>query len=142
MSLFMLFADQLTPLLGEMSSHHPYFLLAVYAPGISGIFLFLVWRHYGLTGLGGFFRRLTLWRAPIQWWLLLLLGIPVIVYAAAAITGTIQHHPQEQAREERLLARHGRNLHIPSLIFVINSGLVDNAAPLTIPTFVNRSGMA
>ena len=87
MSLFMLFADQLTPLLGEMSSHHPFFLLAVYAPGISGIFL--VWRHYGLKGLGSFFRRLTLWRAPIQWWLFLLLGIPVIVYAAAAINGTI-----------------------------------------------------
>lgn len=87
MSLFMLFADQLTPLLGEMSSHHPFFLLAVYAPGISGIFL--VWRHYGLKGLGSFFRRLTLWRAPMQWWLFLLLGIPVIVYAAAAIKGTI-----------------------------------------------------
>lgn len=87
MSLFMLFADQLTPLLGEMSSHHPFFLLAVYAPGISGIFM--IWRHYGLKGLGSFFRRLTLWRAPLQWWLFLLLGIPAIVYTAAAITGTI-----------------------------------------------------
>lgn len=87
MSLFMLFADQLTPLFGEMSSHHPFFLLAVYAPGISGIFLVL--RHYGLKGLGSFFRRLTLWRAPLQWWLFLLLGIPAIVYAAAAINGTI-----------------------------------------------------
>jgi hypothetical protein len=89
MSLFMLFADQLTPVLGEMSTHHPFFLLAVYAPGISGILL--VWRHYGLKGLGSFFRRLTLWRAPILWWLFLLLGIPVIVYAAAAINGTVDN---------------------------------------------------
>ena len=87
MSLFILFADQLTPLFGEMSATHPVFLLAVYAPGISGIVL--VWRHYGLQGLGTFFRRLTLWRAPIQWWLFLLLGIPAIIYTAAAIRGTI-----------------------------------------------------
>ncbi len=87
MSLFMLFADQFTALFGEMSSSNPVFLLAVYAPGLSGIFL--IWRHYGLKGLGSFFRRLTFWRTPIQWWLFLLLGIPVIVYAAAAIKGTI-----------------------------------------------------
>lgn len=87
MSLFMLFADQFTALFGEMSASNPIFLLAVYAPGLSGIFL--IWRHYGLKGLGSFFRRLTLWRAPIQWWLFLLLGIPAIVYAAAAINGTI-----------------------------------------------------
>jgi len=87
MSLFLMFAHQFTALFGEMSATNPVFLLAVYAPGISGIFL--VWRHYGLKGLGSFFRRLTLWRAPIQWWLFLLLGIPVIIYAAAAIKGTI-----------------------------------------------------
>jgi uncharacterized protein len=87
MSLFIMFAEQLTPLLGEMSATHPVFLLAVYAPGISGIFL--VWRHYGLRGLSRFFRRLTLWRAPLLWWLFLLLGIPAIIYTAAAINGTI-----------------------------------------------------
>jgi membrane protease YdiL (CAAX protease family) len=87
MSLFMLFADQLTPLIGEMSTTNPFFLLAVYAPGLSG--MILVWHHYGLKGVGSFFRRLSLWRAPIQWWLFLLLGIPVIIYTAAAIKGTL-----------------------------------------------------
>jgi len=87
MSLFMLFADQFTALFGEMSSTNPFFLLAVYAPGLSGIFL--ICRHYGLKGLGSFFRRLTFWQAPIQWWLFLLVGIPAIVYAAAAIKGTV-----------------------------------------------------
>ena len=65
MSLFMLFADQFTALFGEMSATNPVFLLAVYAPGISGIFL--IWWHYRLTGLGSFFRRLIFWRAPLQW---------------------------------------------------------------------------
>jgi CAAX protease family protein len=87
MALFMLFAEQFTVVFGEMSATNPIFLLAVYAPGLSAIFL--VWRHYGLKGLGAFFRRLTLWRAPIQWWLFFLLGIPAIIYAAAAIKGTI-----------------------------------------------------
>ncbi|HEU0296588.1 MAG TPA: type II CAAX endopeptidase family protein [Anaerolineales bacterium] len=87
MALFMIFPDQLTPIFGEISTSNPFFLLAVYAPGISGIIL--VWRHYGLKGLGGFFRRLFIWRAPIQWWLFLLLGIPAIIYTAAAIKGTI-----------------------------------------------------
>jgi membrane protease YdiL (CAAX protease family) len=87
MSLFLLFAEQFTAVFGEMSTTNPFFLLAVYAPGISGVFL--VWWHYGLRGLGSFFRRLFFWRAPLQWWLFLMLGVPVIVYAAAAITGTI-----------------------------------------------------
>jgi uncharacterized protein len=87
MSLFIVFAEQLTALFGEMSATNPVFLLAVYAPGLSGIFL--VWRHYGLKGLGSFFRRLSLWRAPVQWWLFLLLGIPAIIYSAAAIKGTL-----------------------------------------------------
>jgi membrane protease YdiL (CAAX protease family) len=87
MALFMLFADQFTALFGEMSSHNPIFLLAVYAPGLAGTFL--IWWHYGLKGLGSFFRRLVLWRAPVQWWLFLLLGIPVIVYTAAALKGTL-----------------------------------------------------
>jgi membrane protease YdiL (CAAX protease family) len=88
MALFMLFPDQLTPIFGEISTSNPFFLLAVYAPGLSGVFL--VWHQYGLKGLGSFLRRLLIWRAPIQWWLFLLLGIPVIIYTAAAIIGTIK----------------------------------------------------
>ncbi len=87
MALFMLFPDQFTALFGEISTSNPLFLLAVYAPSLSGIFL--IWRRCGLKGLGSFFRRLLIWRAPMQWWVFLLLGIPLIVYAAAAIKGTI-----------------------------------------------------
>lgn len=65
----------------------PVFLLAVYSPGIVGIFL--VWRYYGLKGLGNFFRRLTLWRMPLGWWLYLLVGFPAIIYLGAALKGTI-----------------------------------------------------
>ncbi len=86
-SLLFLFNEQLTAIFGEINTSNPLIILAVYAPGIAGVFLVL-W-HYGLTGLGSFLRRLTLWRAPAVWWLFLILGIPAVVYSGAAIKGTL-----------------------------------------------------
>jgi membrane protease YdiL (CAAX protease family) len=86
-ALLILFTDQIVAIFGEISMSNPLFILAVYSPGFAGVFL--VWRHYGFKGLGSFFRRLTLWRASRLWWLFLILGIPVIVYAGAAVKGTI-----------------------------------------------------
>lgn len=85
--LLILFPDQLAAIFGELSQSNPLFILAVYSPGFVSVFL--VWRHYGLKGLGSFFRRLTLWRASRLWWLFLILGIPVIFFAGAALKGTI-----------------------------------------------------
>jgi len=63
------------------------FLLAVWAPGVVGIFL--VGRQYGRKGLHSFFQRLTLWRMPLVWWLYLIIGFPALAYLGAAIKGTI-----------------------------------------------------
>jgi Na+/proline symporter len=57
-ALLVLFPDQIEAIFGELSHTHPLFILAVYSPGFAGVFL--VWRHYGASGLGSFFRRLTL----------------------------------------------------------------------------------
>ena len=86
-AILILFYDQVVAIFGEISFTNPLFILAVYSPGFAGVFL--VWRHYGLKGLGNFFRRLTLWRAPVLWWLFIVLGIPLLVYAGAAVKGTI-----------------------------------------------------
>ncbi len=86
-ALVILFNEQMTALFGEMSMTNPLFILAVYAPGLAGIFL--VWWHYRLEGLGSFLRRLTLWRAPLGWWLFLIVGIPAVVYTGAALKGTL-----------------------------------------------------
>jgi membrane protease YdiL (CAAX protease family) len=90
-ALLIFFTDQVVAIFGELSSSNPLYILAVYSPGIVGIFL--VWRNYGLKGLGSFFRRLTLWRMPKVWWLFLLLGIPAIKYLGAALNGTISTFP-------------------------------------------------
>lgn len=86
-ALMVLFTDQIEAIFGEISLANPYFILMVYAPGLAGVFL--VWRHFGLDGLRSFFRRLNLRRMPAAWWLFLVVGIPVIVYAGAVLSGTI-----------------------------------------------------
>ena len=86
-ALLFLFTDQIVAIFGELNTTNPLIILVVYSPGIAGVFL--VWRHYGLQGLGSFFRRLMLWRAPLRWWMFIILGIPAVVYAAAALKGTL-----------------------------------------------------
>jgi membrane protease YdiL (CAAX protease family) len=86
-AILILFYDQAVAIFGEISISNPLYILAVYSPGIAGVFL--VWRHYGFEGLRSFFKRLTLWRAPLKWWLFLLLGVPAVVYTGAAIKGSI-----------------------------------------------------
>ena len=86
-ALLILFTDQISVIFGEIGTTNPLIILAVYSPGFAGVFL--VWWHYRLKGLGSFFRRLTLWRMPLVWWLFLILGIPVVFYIGAAIKGTI-----------------------------------------------------
>jgi hypothetical protein len=81
-----LFPNQIEAIFGEMGYTNPAFILAVYSPGIVGVFM--VWRHYGVKGLGSFFGRLTLWRMPFAWWLVLLIGMPAVFYVGAAIKGT------------------------------------------------------
>jgi hypothetical protein len=86
-ALLILFTDEIVAIFGEISMSNPLYILAVYSPGFAGVFL--VWRKYGINGLGSFFRRLTLWRASRLWWLFLILGIPAIFYLGAVVKGTI-----------------------------------------------------
>ncbi len=84
--LLILFPGQVTSIFGEINYTNPLYILAVYAPGFAG--LFLVFRYYGLRGLGSFLKRLTLLRAPFSWWLFIIFGIPAVYYLGALITGS------------------------------------------------------
>ena len=80
------FADKLEPILGPIGYTNPLFVLAVYAPGLSGIALVL--RHFGIRGFGSYLKRLTLWRMPLGWLAYLLVGIPAAFYLGAWIKGS------------------------------------------------------
>ena len=85
-ALLILFPEPIEAIFGELSYTNPLFILAVYSPAFAGVLL--VWRHYGVKGLGSFFRRLTLGRMPVAWWVFLVVGIPALFYLGAAIKGT------------------------------------------------------
>ncbi|WP_167045612.1 type II CAAX endopeptidase family protein [Salinibacterium sp. ZJ454] len=84
---YVLFQEQVDAIFGPMQYTNPVFIFMVYAPGIVGVLMVL--RHYGMSGLGRFFRRFALWRMSLVWWLVLLVGIPAVYYAGAAVTGSI-----------------------------------------------------
>ncbi len=86
-SLLIFFNDQVVAIFGEVSPSNPLYIIAVYAPAFAAFIM--VWRHYGLSGLTSYLRRLTLWQMPIAWWLFIVLGAPALFYLASAITGTI-----------------------------------------------------
>jgi len=56
--LYVVFQAQLDAVFGPMGYTNPVFILMVYSPGIAGVFM--VWRHYGNSGLREFFRRFML----------------------------------------------------------------------------------
>lgn len=87
MGLYFAFPEQLESIFGPVGYANPLFVISVYAPAIAGLALTL--RHYGIRGLGSFLRRLTFWRMPLVGWAFLVLGIPAVFYAGAAINGTL-----------------------------------------------------
>ena len=53
-AILILFYDQVAAIFGEITISNPLYILAVYAPGIAGVFL--VWRHYRTRGSGQFLQ--------------------------------------------------------------------------------------
>ncbi|WP_341358298.1 type II CAAX endopeptidase family protein [Georgenia sp. M64] len=85
--LYVFFSEPLDGVFGPMGYTNPIFIFMVYSPGIVGVLL--VWRHEGLAGVARFFRRFALVRMSPAWWLVLLVGMPAVFYAGAAITGSL-----------------------------------------------------
>ena len=98
-AILMLFYDQVVALFGEITMINHLFILTVYAPGIAGVLLVL-W-HYGLRGLGSFFRRLTLWRAPLVFFSIF------YSYAPGSCAGA------PRAQKQRAVCRAMRSYTIP-----------------------------
>ena len=88
---FALFPAQLTAVFGKVSVTNPLFILAVYAPSISAIVVTgFVDGAAGIRRLlGGFLR----WRIGIQWYLAILVGIPMLSVIAILVNAAITQTP-------------------------------------------------
>jgi membrane protease YdiL (CAAX protease family) len=83
--LYVLFPDQATSILGEISGSHPVFFLATWAPSIAAFIL--VGLYGGLAGLKGFLSRLLLWRTRAFWIVFLLVVVPLVFAAGSSMKG-------------------------------------------------------
>ncbi|WP_071516733.1 type II CAAX endopeptidase family protein [Geitlerinema sp. PCC 9228] len=90
LALYILLPEVMAAIFGQMSGHHPLFILAVWTPAIAA---FIVISYYaGLVGLRRYLLRMLLWRAPLAWYVFLV-SIPLLFYCGAAIKGNLFTDP-------------------------------------------------
>lgn len=83
LALYIFVSEPMIRWFGDLTGEHPLFYLAVYAPAIAALSLIL-YRH-GVNGTRRFLARLLLWRAPIHWYALLIVVVPLVFYASALL---------------------------------------------------------
>jgi len=76
---------------GQLSGNHPLFFLAVWAPAIAAFAVIAIQK--GLTGVRRFISGGWSFRCSMQWYLFVLLGIPLVFYAGAGLKGTLFTEP-------------------------------------------------
>jgi len=91
LALYIFLPDQMAGMFGQLTGQHPLFFLAVWAPAIAAFIVVLF--HTGVSGLGRFVSRFLLWRCSPWWYAFLIVGIPVIFIAGAAMRGTLLTDP-------------------------------------------------
>ena len=91
MGLYIFLPEVASRWLGEITGQHPAFVLAVWAPAFAAFAVVLYFG--GLQGARAFVSRLGLWRCPTGWIVFLLLGIPLVFAAGAAVKGTLLSVP-------------------------------------------------
>jgi membrane protease YdiL (CAAX protease family) len=75
---------QFQALFGELTDTSPIYFLAIAAPTISATILTFAWD--GWNGLRSLYARLVRWQFGIQWYALVLIGIPVFGWIATRFT--------------------------------------------------------
>lgn len=92
---------QFEAFVGELTDTSPVYFLAVAAPTISATIL--TFGRDGLQGLKSLYGRLIRWRFGIQWYALVLFGIPAVGWIAARIAGANPLKPASTPAEFLLL---------------------------------------
>ena len=88
-AVLLLFPESVARLFGPLSLTNPVFLLAVYAPALAA--LALVFNRTGWPGTLNFLKRLLIWRAHPGWYVLVLLGVPLVMTGAAWLGGGLDN---------------------------------------------------
>lgn len=91
LALYIFLPDQMTGVFGQLTGQHPLFFLAVWAPAIAAFILVLY--HTGASGLVRFLSRFLLWRCSPWWYAFLIIGIPLVFVAGAAMRGSLLTDP-------------------------------------------------
>lgn len=91
----------MTGLFGAMEGAHLLYFLMAWGPSIAAVIL--VFRHGGKAGLRVFLGRLLQWRAPAHWWVLVVLGFPLIFMAGSLIKGGPMLAPMDNGLGEVLV---------------------------------------
>jgi membrane protease YdiL (CAAX protease family) len=87
LGLYIFFPEPASRWFGEITGKHPAFVLAVWAPAFAAFAVVLYFG--GIQGARAFLSRLGLWRSPAGWVGFLLVGIPLVFAAGAAVKGTL-----------------------------------------------------
>lgn len=82
---YILFPEQAAAMFGEIKGAHPLYFIATWGPGIAGVILVL--SYGGLRGLRAFMSRLFIWRSDARWWVLIIVGLPLVFMAGSLIKG-------------------------------------------------------
>lgn len=91
LGLYIFLPDQMAGAFGQLTGQHPLFFLAVWAPAIAAFLVVLY--HTGVSGLARFLSRFLLWRCCPWWYAFLIVGIPLVFIAGAAMRGTLLTDP-------------------------------------------------
>lgn len=91
LALFIFLPGPMTAAVGPLTGDHPLFFLAVYAPAIAA--LVVITAVSGPGGLRRYLGKAARWRCSWSWALFLLLGVPAVFYAGAAMKGSLVAPP-------------------------------------------------
>jgi len=86
LALFIFLPGPMTAAVGPLTGDHPLFFLAVYAPAIAA--LVVIAATSGPGGLRRYLGKVMRWRCSWSWAVFLLLGVPAVFYAGAALKGS------------------------------------------------------
>lgn len=87
LAAFIFLPETMVGLFGEITGRHPLFYLAVWAPAISAFIVIFRWS--GQEGMRRHLGRALLWRCSWQWYVFLLLGVPLVFFAGSLLRGNL-----------------------------------------------------